>query len=278
MNCCYFNGQILPINEAKVGILDIGLLRGYGIYEAMTVFNGKIFMFSDHMSRFKKSVKFLNIKVSKSDKRIQNIILEIAEKNNLGGKRYNIKFILTGGEAIGGIDFNPEKPTFYIFVEEWQSLDSRVYSEGTELITHEHLRQYPEYKTTNYITATLLQKEMKSKGAIEILYTWQNKVLECATSNFFIVKDGKLITAKENVLHGITRKAVIDLANRNNLLIEEREVSVGDMKFADECFLTSSFKDVVPVVKVGDFTISKGVVGEVTKKVMKLFEDYTKEY
>jgi branched-chain amino acid aminotransferase len=155
-----------------------------------------------------------------------------------------------------------------------EQLPKRVFDEGCSVIVSEHLRQFPLSKTTNYIQAVLLQEERKSRGALEVLYTWQGNVLECATSNFFIVKDGKIITPKEDILMGITRKAAM-VAAGNHFPIEERAVSVDEMYAADEAFLTSSFKDVVPVVNVGGRAIADGKPGPVTREVMRLFHELT---
>jgi branched-subunit amino acid aminotransferase/4-amino-4-deoxychorismate lyase len=276
MKYCYLNGEVLPEHEAKVGILDIGLLRGFGIYEAMTTVGDKVFMIDDHLARFRRSAEFMNVDVPISDEEIKRVISELVQKN--GFVRSNIKFILTGGEAIGGICYNPATPTFYMFLEEWKTIDESNYSHGSHIIIHEFLRDYPEYKTTNYITAVRLQNDMRKAQAIETLYTWQGKVLECATSNFFIIKNNVLVTPTDSVLHGITRNVTIDVSRKVGLDIEEREVTVEEMYGADECFLTSSFKDVVPVVQVGDATIGDGKVGQTTQKVMQLFKAFKAQY
>lgn len=274
---CYLNGKILPVSEAKVSVYDIGLLRGFGIYEAMRTFNRVPFMWADHMERFHTSTAALKLTIPLGDEEIHTVIAELIDKNISEGKDAVIRFILTGGEAIGGIEYNSQHPTFYILVEELVPLAAREYENGCSLIVHEHLRIFPGYKTTNYITAVLLQEERKKAGALEILYTYQGKVLEPATSNLFIVKDGKIITAKDDILAGITRKVTIELAKKE-FPLEEREVSVEEMYAADEAFLTSSFKDIVPVVNVGDKTIGSGVPGPVTKRVMQLFHEFTVNY
>jgi branched-subunit amino acid aminotransferase/4-amino-4-deoxychorismate lyase len=286
MRYCFLNGAILPEDEAKVGILDIGLLRGVGIYEAMALVNGKIFRFEDHVARFRKTADFLHVTVPLDDPAIKKVIFDLVQKNAKGNiesgtpaPRMNIKFILTGGTAEGGIGYGANPPTFYVFLEAWKALDEKYYTYGVRIILHEHLRQYCEYKTTNYITAARLQKDMREAGALEILYTWQGTVLECATSNLFIVKDGALVTAKDNILAGVTRNVVIELAQKNGIKVEERAYSLNELFSADECFLTSSFKDVVPVVAVGDHMlddhmISEGDVGETTKKITRLFGEY----
>ncbi len=276
MRYCYLNGDIIPESEAKVSIFDIGMLRGFGIYEALTTLNGKVFMCDDHLARFRRSAQFLDIPVPVSDEEIVRIMYELVEKN--GFVRTNIKFILTGGEAIGGIDYDRSTPTFYIFTEEWKPIDEKYYTHGASVLLKEHLREYPEYKTINYISAVPLQKKMKEAHALETLYTWRRQILECATSNFFVVAGGKILTPKDSILYGVTRKVVIDLARAQGLEVLECNVSLEELYDADECFISSSFKDVVPVVKVGDTVIGTGNVGPVTKQVMELFENNSRKY
>lgn len=281
MEYCYLNGAIMPEAEARVGILNIGLLRGLGIYEAMALVNGKIFRFADHIARFRKTADFLHVTVPLDDREIQKVIFDLIKKNTDGEKptpRLNIKFILTGGNAIGGIGFDPSSPTFYVFLEEWQALDLSRYTDGAGVIVREHLRQYPEYKTTNYITAALLQNDMRQAGALEILYTWKHTVLECATSNFFMMKDGTLVTAKDNILKGVTRNVVIELARKSGLTVDERAYSLDELLYADEAFLTSSFKDIVPIVRVDKTPIGTGLPGDITKNIARIFEEYLRAY
>ena len=141
----------------------------------------------------------------------------------------------------------------------------------------EHGRQFMSYKTTNYIQAVLLQKERKEAGALEILYSFGGRVLECSTSNFFIVKNGRLITPKDDILLGITRKVTIDLA-RPSIKIEERPLGIEETFAADEAFLTSSFKEIVPVVAIDGKKIGGGKVGPITKKLMGSFHRFAKKH
>lgn len=229
-------------------------------------------MLADHLSRFRKSANFLDLKIGITDEYIEKIINELVEKNAI--ETCHVKFILTGGEVVGGIDYDYEKPTFYIFLEEHKPLDARFYEHGSRVILEEYLRDFPEMKTTNYIKAVTLQKKQKKSGALETLYFWQNFVLECSTSNFFIIKNGKLITAKDSILQGITRKVVLDMAFQSGLPIEERDFSLEELLNADEAFLTASFKGIVPVVEiVGHKHIGSGKVGEITKTLMSKFKN-----
>ena len=269
---CFLNGKVLPIGEAKVSLSDIGLLRGYGIYDGMTAFKGRPFRFMDHWSRFVSGAHILNLNIPITEEKAEKIIMELLEKNGLMD-RANIRMILTGGETLGGIEYDFENPTFYILTEKWESLPPDYYQNGAKLVTYTHKRELAEYKTTNYIRATVLQNFRKEEKAVEILYTFDGEALECATSNIFIVKNKTLITPVENILKGITRKVVLELAE-GKYKIEERSVREEELKTADEIFITSSFKDIVPIVGVDDFGFAGGEVGPVTKDLMAKFKAY----
>ena len=144
-----------------------------------------------------------------------------------------------------------------------------------KIATSDKLRFMPEAKTTHYITTVKLQPKRKKAKAVEILFVSNGKVLECATSNIFMFLDDILITPKDNVLLGITRRAVLDTAKKH-FKIEERNIAVPELMKADEIFITSSFKDIVPIVKIDEKIVSGGVVGKNTRRLMKLFSELTK--
>jgi branched-subunit amino acid aminotransferase/4-amino-4-deoxychorismate lyase len=276
MKYCFLNGKILPLEEAKISIWDIGLLRGYGIYDGIAAFGGKPFRFADHWNRFLSGAGVLNLNVPITEEGAEKAISELLEKNGLF-KRANIRMILTGGNTVAGIEYNFDEPTFYILTEKWESLLKENYTEGGKLVTYRHMRHLPECKTINYIRGVNLQNWRKEEGAVEILYTYDGDVLECATSNIFLVKDRTLITPAENVLKGITGKIVREIAG-NDFEIQERIVREGELRDADEVFITSSFKDIVPIVRIDDFTVGRGSVGPVTIELMKRFANYVAKY
>jgi len=271
---CFLNGKILPTAEAKIGVEDIGLLRGYGIYDGLAVIKGEPFRFADHWNRFLSGAHILNLNVPVTEEKAEKVIKELAVKNGYT-ERANVRIILTGGKTIGGIEYDFENPTFYILVEKWESLPQVLYEKGARLITYKHMRELPEYKTTNYIRAVVLQNFRKEEKAVEILYINDGEVLECATSNIFIVKNKSVITPAENMLKGITRKVVLELA-QNKYKIEERVVNEEELKTADEVFITSSFKDIVPIVKIDDFEVADGKIGPVSKDLMERFAETTR--
>jgi branched-subunit amino acid aminotransferase/4-amino-4-deoxychorismate lyase len=138
-------------------------------------------------------------------------------------------------------------------------------------------RELAEIKSINYIEAVLLQKRRKELGALEMVYVKDGVVYECLGSNIFIVKNGRLITPKDSIVYGITRKVVLDLA-REYFPVEERPVSAEEMFSADEVFITGSFKEVVPVVRIDDKGIGNGAVGPICARIIELFSEFTRTY
>ncbi len=263
----------MPTKKAKVSILDIGLLRGYGIYDGLIAINGKPFRFADHWQRFVDGAHALNLNIPITEEVCKRKIMEIVEKSRLKDRAI-IRIILTGGQIFEGIDYDFEHPTFYITAENFEFLPADIYKNGGKLITYPHMREISKHKTINYIQGVNLQNWRKEEKAVEILYTYDGEVLECATSNIFIVKNKVLITPVENILGGITRKVILELANKAGYKIEERMVYQDELKTADEIFITSSFKDIVPIVKIDDFEVANGQAGKITKDLITRFKTY----
>lgn len=274
---CFLNGKIIPLSDAKVSVLDIGLLRGFGIYEGLITHNRKPFMLEDHLARMHRSASKMSLTPPVSDADIAAAIGELVESNVPAGKEALIRIILTGGTTVGVIDYDPATPTMFILVTEFTPLESEYLRTGCKVELVEYHRDLAEIKSINYIKTVLLQKERKAKSALEIVYTWQGQVLECGGSNIFIVKDGNIITTKDDIVLGITRKVAIDVA-KPHYSVEERTISVEEMLSADEVFITGSFKEVVPVVQVGDKKIGNGAPGPVSNHIVQLFADVARNY
>ncbi len=269
----YIHGEITTSDKLFVSAYDIGLLRGYAIYEGITTRNGKPFFLTEHLKRFRKSASQLDLKVPLSNKKIVLIIEKLTKINKF--ERSNFRMILSGGKTIDGIQYNKNKPTFFILAEKWKSISEDIYDMGGKLIVEEYQRFMPESKTTHYITAVKLQTKRKNLKAIEILYISKNKVLECSTSNIFIFKGNTLITPQNNILLGITRLVVLRIAKKH-FKIEERDITADELREADEIFITSSYKDIVPITKVENKKIGLGVVGKNTRFIMEMFSNFDK--
>ena len=270
---CYINGKIVPLEKARISPKDIGLLRGYGVFDFLRTINGKTFLCEEHIERLRNSAKLFKIKLPVDDDELREITDKLILKN--GFKESSVRFVLTGGETRDGMDFN--SATLLILVEKSKTPPAKLYKTGVKLITLEHKRELPKAKTLSYISAVrLYNSDLKKEKAFEILYTDNGRVLECSTSNFFIFRGGELITPKNDVLLGVTRNLVLKLARRD-FKIREREIKARELRFADEAFITASNKDILPVVNIDGKTIGNGKVGENTQKLMDAFISYVKK-
>jgi len=267
----YVNGKVMPADKPAILINDIGFLRSYGIFDFMRTYQGKIFYWPEHWQRFVNSARQLDLKVPIKKGEAEKIIYNLIKKNGL--KEASIRLVLTGGPTTNGLDFNPRQPTFAILIETVHSLPAKLFQTGAKLITFDYNRLIPESKNLNYIWAVKLQQEKNKKKVVEILYTSGDKVLECSTSNFFIIKKNKLITAKEGILFGITRYVALELVKKHlpELVIEERELKFNELKTADEAFITATNKNILPITQIDNIKIGQGRIGEKTKKLMEAY-------
>lgn len=271
---CYFNGKICDLKDVKISPYDIGMLRGYGVFDVMCTANGKPFLFEEHFARLEKFAKAIKLKLPFSKKEFADILEKLLKAN--GFKKSTIRTVLTGGPSSSA--YLPEgKPTCYILIEKFASLPKEAYEKGVGVVTLEFGRQFPEIKITNYLEAIRNQNIKNKKGAMEITYVQKGKVLENSTSNVFIFKGEVLVTAKDGVLRGTTRNLVLKLAKKK-FKVEEREVTEKEFRSASEAFLTGANKDVVPVVKIDGKKVGDGKVGKNTKIVMELFGEYYEKY
>jgi branched-chain amino acid aminotransferase len=270
---CYINGKIQSIRNAVIGISDLALQRGYGVFDFARTYNGILFHFNDHIERLKRSATALHMKLPISDSEIYKISEQLIEDSEL--KRPSIRLILTGGytSTIPELEY----PNFIIIAEELPTYPKEVYTKGTKLITVEYQRELPHIKTINYLNAIRLEPLKRERQAFDILYYSNKGVTECTRDNFFIFQGDTLITTAEHILHGITRKIVLKLS-RDYFQINERSIAFNKLKNADEAFITSTSKGIIPVIKIDDQEIGSGVIGNRTKTIMKLFDNYTKDY
>ena len=270
----YLNGQIASLDKATIFANDLGLLRGYGIMDFLRTVNGKPFHLADHYQRFCHSAKILNLSVPITEGELATIIKTLLTKNKV--KDASFRLILTPGRTNNGLDRNGQT-TFFILTEDLYDLPTTMFSQGARLITSAYERMLPEAKHLNYLWAIKLAPSRQKQGAVDILYLKEGKVTECSTSNIFLIKKGKLITPKDGVLKGITRKVALDLAKKI-LPITERVVREKELWSADEIFITATNKQVLPIVKIDGKKIANGKIGPWTKKIMTAFAEYQKNY
>jgi len=268
---CYFNGKIIPEDKAKIDLRDIGLLRGYGIFESLRTYNGKPFLLLAHYNRFKKSAQSLNIKLPVSFKILQKIISQLLQKNKFSGA--SIKIVLTGGIA-RGLKYNPSSPTFFVLTEKLPGLPKSIYGSGVKLITQSFQRDLPKIKSTNYLFTVSQNNRLKKENAFELLFINGDKILESSTGNFFMFLGDDLITPKENILPGVTRDFILKIASKK-FKVKEREIEQKELENADECFITGSHKEIIPVIQIDNKKIGNAKVGPKTKELMRLYKSFT---
>lgn len=267
----YVNGKILPHEQAVIRVDDIGISRAFGVYDGIMTYKGEPFEFPMHYKRLSRSAARLGLRVPVSQKDLYNIIKTLIRKNSF--THPIVRVLLTGGTVLHGIDFDPRYPTLIVLLEELGTLPKDAFTKGVRVITYEWERQIPEAKTVNYIGAVRFQKALRKAKATEGIYVHHGQAFEATTSNLCIVRGGKLIAPIHGILNGITRQVVLRLARKAKYKVEERPLSLKELFTADEVFLTSSFKEVLPVSHIDGKKVS-ACPGPVTKDLMDRFKAY----
>jgi branched-chain amino acid aminotransferase len=246
----FVNGDIVPIKKATIGITDLGLLRGYGIFDFFRAINGKTIYLEKHLDRFERSMWFMNMESPYSRAELSENILKIAALNH--APLLGIKLIATGGYSLDG--YTPTTPNILIM---GKPFTIPPFEKGLKLMLFEHVRDMSEVKTLNYSFPISQLLKLNSSGFDDVLYHKNDSVSESSRSNVFIVKNGVLITPKSDILRGVTRQFLMQLA-ADIMPVEERDVTVSEVLNADEVFLSGSSKRVAPVLQVNDKKFESG--------------------
>ena len=266
---CFRNGEIVPCEDAVVHASDLGLLRSYAAFDYLRTYNGRPFRLADHLARFRNSADGLKLPLEYSNDEIKEIIGELLARCGL--TEACVRLVITGGNSPDSMTI--VKPNFFILIEKVPRYAPECWTDGVRLITNEYLRDVPELKSTGYLNAIMLMPLVKKHGAHDLLYCHGGRVLELARNNIFLFMDDTLVTPKDDILPGITRKVLLELCD-GVFPIEERDVPTSDLGRATEAFLCGTTKGVMPVVQVDDTTIGDGTVGPNTRKAMELFREY----
>lgn len=265
---CYINNKFIRYEEASLHISDLGLQRGYGIFDYFLEMDGRIPFFGDYLDRFFRSAELMKLEVPLTKDLLKEKIINLLEMNRLG--RSGIKLLLTGGYSEDL--YSPGKSNFMI-INIPMKHNPCEFGDGVRLLTLDYQRWWPEVKTTYYLPSLVMFHQMKEKGAIEVLYHHNGLISETTRANFFLVKEGILITAGDGVLKGITRKHVI-LVGKEILQVEERQILLDEVWNCDEAFITGTSKHVLPVVEIDGRMIGDGKPGSVTRKISEVFERF----
>lgn len=273
MNVAYVNGQFLTEDEATLGITDLSIRRGFGVFDFFRSVGFTPLFIDDHISRFFTSAELLNLQVPVSKDELKNICRRLINENKI--KDSGIRMILTGGYSPNS--YKPIKPNLIITNEHAKVVSDKVRSQGVKIITHDYQREFPEAKTINYLTGIMKQQEADKVGAFDVLYHNNGLLRELTRSNIFVIdKENNIYTPVNKILKGVTRKYVIQVAKKH-FNIEEKNITIDDLFTAKEVFLTGTTKKVIPIIQVDEKILGGGKPGEVSLKIVEEFNALEKE-
>lgn len=261
---CFANDQIIASEHAKIHPMDIGLIRGYGIFDFLRTKAYHAMFLDDYLDRFTRSAEKTHLHLGYSKSELRQIIHELIEKNGL--QEGGIRMVLTGG--VSDNHFSPTKGSLFIFNESLDFPSRAKYEQGIKLLSVEHVRAIADIKTTNYAFPVWHSAQWKAAGAEDVLYHWNGVISESSRSNIFVIKDGVISTPNNHILHGITRKRTLELAPETII----REISMQEVLAADELFITSTTKKILPVTKIDGHSIGNGTVGPRTSQLIQDFD------
>ncbi len=265
----YFNGQYVEKSQIHISVDNVGFLRGFGVFEFFKVLGEKPLFMDDHLDRLFLSAEGMNLNVPLSKDELKEIVHTLIAKNGMDYS--SMKIMLTGGASEDG--FTPGETEVIILNSPFTDQKEEIYTKGASLMLYEYQRDFPKIKSLYYATTVALQSEWKGKGHIDVLYHNGKEISEVSRSNVFLFKNGKLKTNQEGVLGGITRMNVLKAAEPH-FEIEIGVITLEELKAANEVFMTSTSKKVLPIVKLDEVLIGDGKPGMLTKKMMKVFDDY----
>lgn len=280
----YLNGKFVDESEAKISVFDHGFLYGDGVFEGTRAYNNRIFRCDEHIDRLYNSAKVVNIEIPISKAEMKKAHIETLKRNNF--RDCYIRTIVSRG--VGDLGLDPRKcpmPTIIIIASQISLYPQEFYDNGLKVVTVPTRRNLsetlnPMIKSLNYLNNIMAKMEANLAGVPEgIILNNEGFVAECTGDNIFIVKDGKISTPPVfmGALDGITRKAVLQLADIDRIPNCENPLTRYCLYTADECFLTGTAAEVVPVVEIDGRIIGNGKPGTVTQRLITLFKEHVKE-
>ena len=249
----WLDGKFVKSDELFVSARLLGFLRGWAIFDYFLSGEEGLSPLTElYLERFYYSASVLKLEVPVDKESLKDILGELVKRN---GGRQAFRLVLSAGHSLDG--WNPDaKSVLIVFSEIINEIPVEWLDRGISLETYEFLRPIPEVKTTFYAVGKIAQMQTSSN---DVLFTWQDKVLETPRSNIFFIKDGAIVTPIGNILRGITRKVVIDIARNKGITVYERDVPVSLIREMDGAFITGTTKPIVPVARINDvvFDVNK---------------------
>ncbi len=279
----YISGQLYDKENAKVSVYDHGLLYGDGVFEGMRIYDGKVFRLEQHLDRLWNSAKAIWLQIPISPDEMAEAVNTTVKTNGIDDGY--VRLVVTRGAGTLGLDPNKTSdPQVIVIADHIELYPKEFYENGLEIVTVSTLRNHPaavnpRIKSLNYLNNILAKIEGLQAGCIEaLMLNHKGEVAECTGDNIFLLSHGQLLTPPidAGILEGITRAVVIELAGEENIPVREIPLTRHDVYIADECFLTGSAAEIVPVVKVDSRQIGDGKPGTVTRRLLGRFHETTR--
>jgi len=280
----YINGKLYDKEDAKISVYDHGLLYGDGVFEGMRVYGGKVFRLPEHLERLWNSAKAIWLEIPMTPEALAQAVNETVQVNGI--EDGYVRLVVTRGAGTLGLDPNKCSDPQVIVIADTITLYPREYYEkGLHIVTVSTIRNHPaalspRIKSLNYLNNILAKIEGLQAGCVEALMLNQKgEVSECTGDNIFLVRKGELLTpsVEAGILEGITRSVVLELAREMKIPVRETPLTKHDVYIADECFLTGSAAEIVPVIKVDSRKIGDGLPGPVTRRLLDRFHEVTRQ-
>lgn len=254
------NQELVLSKSACISVNDLAIQRGYGVFDFLITVNNHPIFLEEHLTRFYQSANSMHLSLPIQKSALVNAIDDLMHHNNIPNS--GIRMTLTGGDSPDGYSIGTPN---LIVSQQPYSYQANSFEKGLKLITHQHQRQLPLVKTIDYLKAIYLQPTIKAAKADDVLYYNDGLITECPRANFFIVtNDQEVITANENILHGVTRGFIMQLKGYK---INAAPISFEMLRAAKEAFVSSSTKNIVPVFSIDHHTIGNGQPGPVTQNL-----------
>ena len=277
----YFNGAFTPIKDVSVSPFDRGFLFADGVYESICTYNRKLFKYEKHLHRLVRSLNEIRIRHNELEK-LEDIIYELIKKNSID-KEALIYLQITRGSSTPRTHSFPEgdiEPTVFISVSPFET-DKQEQKDGVKVSLQDDMRWMRcDIKSTSLVPNVLANQKAKEAGAEEAILVRDGLITEGTHTNFFAVKDNVVYTAPVShyILAGITRGVVIELANDLNIRVEEEFIKEKDLKTFNEFFITSTTKEVTPVVQIDDWVVGSGKPGKISTQLQETFKSLINNY
>jgi len=276
----YLNGSYVPIEQATISVMDRGFLFGDGVYEVVPVFANKLLRPDEHLSRLQNSLDRIGLSNPNLNADWLKIFSDLLDKNS-GDDRAIYLQISRGPYVKRDLSANQDcVPTVFAMVLQVVPPDIDVLSAGISVVTVEDFRWNAcDIKSTSLVANVMLKQQAAQADVEDAILIKDGCVTEGTASNVFVIKEGVVITppTSRQLLPGITRDLVIEIAKNNAIVVEQREIKEAELFSADEIWMTSSTREIAPVIKLNDKAVGAGVAGSVWKRMMDLYQQYKQE-